>query len=202
MALFDDCPSTGSFSLFPETYPDANDVAVESQQPLRIYADGIYDLFHYGHIRLVKRIKAMFPNCFLIAGVCSDADTNLLKGPTLMNELERAEQVLACRYVDQVIVRCPWVITQEFMQKHEIDLVVHGKDDSYDEHGNDVYAYVKSIGKFFSLMRTKSISTSDIIARVLKQNKLYLERSIKRGLSHSDLGISYDTWHITRSYDC
>jgi glycerol-3-phosphate cytidylyltransferase-like family protein len=60
-----------------------------------------------------------------------------------MNEDERVECVSHCRYVDEVISNSPWCLTQEFIDKHQIDYVTHGEDLSVDEHGNDAYKWIK-----------------------------------------------------------
>ena len=117
-----------------------------------------------------------------------------MKGKTLMNELERAEQVYHCRYVDQLIVRSPWVMTQEYLDEYQIDVVVHGDDNSFDENGNDAYAFIKSIGKYQELPRTDNISTTDLITRILKDYHGFIERCMRRGFTHTDLNIPDNVW--------
>jgi choline-phosphate cytidylyltransferase len=43
---------------------------------------------------------------------------------------------------------------------------------------------------FRATERTKGISTSDIILRIIKDYDLYVERSIQRGYKLEDIGIS------------
>jgi len=54
----------------------------------------------------------------LIVGVCGEEDTLKYKGKTVMTEKERATSVKHCKWVDEVVCPCPWIINQEFMDKY------------------------------------------------------------------------------------
>ena len=54
--------------------------------------------------------------------VCDDETTHLKKGKTVMNGKERAGSLMHCRWVDEVIEHAPWVITQEFIDKHDVSI--------------------------------------------------------------------------------
>ncbi|XP_043698565.1 choline-phosphate cytidylyltransferase 2-like [Telopea speciosissima] len=170
----------------------SGDVA-EANRPVRVYADGIYDLFHFGHARSLEQAKKVLPNTYLLVGCCNDEITHKYKGKTVMTESERYESLRHCRWVDEVIPDAPWVITKEFLDKHEIDYVAHDSLPYADASGagKDVYEFVKSIGKFKETKRTEGISTSDIIMRILKDYNQYVMRNLARGYSRKELGVSY-----------
>ncbi|KAK1257574.1 hypothetical protein QJS04_geneDACA014367 [Acorus gramineus] len=134
-----------------------------------------------------------FPNTYLLVGCCNDEITHMYKGKTVMTEDERYESLRHCRWVDEVIPNAPWVLTQEFIDKHEIDYVAHDSLPYADVSGagKDVYEFVKSIGKFKETKRTDGISTSDLIMRMLKDYNQYVMRNLARGYSREDLGVSY-----------
>lgn len=136
---------------------------------MRVYADGVFDLFHHGHAAHLEKAKKLFgPATYLIVGVCRDADVAKHKGaaPTLTAE-ERAAVLRHVRWVDQVIVNAPWVPTEGFYKKHDIDKVVHD-DGAYvvGDDGEDPFALPKSLGMFEAIPRTPGISSTDIKARI------------------------------------
>lgn len=164
-----------------------------STTPVRVYADGIFDLFHFGHARALEQAKKLFPNTYLLVGCCNDELTHRYKGKTVMTEDERYESLRHCKWVDEVIPDAPWVLTQEFIDKHQIDYVAHDALPYADTSGaaNDVYEFVKKIGKFKETKRTDGVSTSELIMRILKDYNQYVMRNLARGYSRKDLGVSY-----------
>ncbi|KAG2242718.1 hypothetical protein Bca52824_095437 [Brassica carinata] len=164
-----------------------------TDRPVRVYADGIYDLFHFGHARSLEQAKKSFPNTYLLVGCCNDETTHKYKGRTVMTAEERYESLRHCKWVDEVIPDAPWVINQEFLDEHRIDYVAHDSLPYADTSGagKDVYEFVKKVGRFKETMRTEGISTSDIIMRIVKDYNQYVMRNLDRGYSREDLGVSF-----------
>lgn len=165
-----------------------------SPRTVRIYADGIYDLFHQGHAKQLLQAKTIFPKSkvYLIAGCCNDQLTNERKGRTVLTEQERYEALRHCRYVDEVLVDAPWTIDMEFLEKNKIDFVAQDKTPyTLGTSAEDNYQFVKERGMFVATQRTEGVSTSDMIARIVRDYDTYVRRNLARGYSRQDLNLSF-----------
>ncbi|KAG0205508.1 choline-phosphate cytidylyltransferase [Mortierella sp. GBA30] len=160
-------------------------------RPVRIYCDGIYDLFHFGHAKALEQAKKAFPDVYLLVGVCDDKMTHSRKGKTVMTDKERYESVRHCKWVDEVVESAPWVVDQAFLNKHKIDYVAHDDIPYKSVDSDDVYAFVKNQGCFLPTQRTDGVSTSDLITRIVKDYDQYLRRNLERGVTAKELGIGF-----------
>ena len=145
--------------------------------PPRIYVHGIFDLFHYGHTDLLCRVRDQFgPDAIILAGVCSESDFRHrdIRKPVL-SQAERVRSVSACRYVDAVM-DAPWRPDQAFLDKHQIDRVIHNGDTMMEgDDDDDIYAYVKSVGAFMTIPGAPAISTHEIKQRIIHQNDMFVD---------------------------
>ncbi|KAG9005255.1 hypothetical protein FRB90_010470 [Tulasnella sp. 427] len=152
-------------SQLPRTYQPNKP---PSNRPVRIYADGVYDIFHFGHALQLRQAKLSFESVHLLVGVCSDELCSEHKSRTVMNHAERCESVRHCRWVDEIVPDAPWVIDEAFIAKHEIDYVAHDEDPYKGSDGSDdVYHYAKSTGHFIPTRRTPGVSTSELLERIV-----------------------------------
>ncbi len=169
---------------------DSNKKGYSADSPCRVYCDGVFDLFHYGHARALEQAKKLYPHTTLIVGVCTDTDTLYHKGKTVMPQNERVESVRACKWVDEIIQDTPWVPTVSFLDKHNIDFVAHDAIPYASDEMEDVYAEVKAAGRFAETQRTEGVSTSDLILRIIRDYNEYVVRNLSRGYNRKDLGLS------------
>jgi len=141
-------------------------------RPIRIFMDGAFDLMHYGHMNAFRLAKSL--GTHLVVGVNSDETITACKGPPLMNDIERLTMVQGCKFVDEVVPGCPYVMNEAYVnyviQTYKIDYVVHG-DDPCIVDGKDVYEAAKKAGKYQSIPRTEGVSTTDIVGRMLIMTK-------------------------------
>ncbi|KAF2461501.1 hypothetical protein BDY21DRAFT_88260 [Lineolata rhizophorae] len=164
-----------------------------TDRPVRVYADGVFDLFHLGHMRQLQQAKLAFPNTYLIVGVTGDKETHRRKGLTVLSAKERAESVRHCKWVDEVVEDCPWIIADapEFMEKYKIDYVAHDDIPYGADEGDDIYSPIKKQGKFLVTQRTEGVSTTGIITKIVRDYEKYISRQLKRGTPRQELNVSW-----------
>lgn len=145
---------------------------------------GTFDMFHIGHLNLLKRLKSLGDE--LIVAVSTD-EFNLLKGKkTLIPWEQRSDIVSAIKYVDKVIPEKDWDQKVSDIKKYNVDLFVIGDDwqgkfDFLKEHC-EVRYLERTIGVSTTLLKQslsaiKNISKQDLINAldILEQLRADLE---------------------------
>jgi glycerol-3-phosphate cytidylyltransferase len=131
----------------------------------RVYVDMVGDLFHAGHVSLLR--AARNHGDWLVVGVLSDDTAASYKRRPIMSLAERIAVIESCRYVDEVIEDAPFQLTEKFLAEHDIAIVVHG-DDLSPRDAELVYGPAAAAGKVEYVRRTAGISTTQLIQRVLE----------------------------------
>lgn len=128
---------------------------------------GTFDLFHVGHVRLLRRLKGLGE--ILIVGISSDQFNELKGKNSFYSYEERSEIVSACKYVDIVIPENNWEQKRNDIKRYSADLFVMG-DDWTGEFDN-----LSDICDVMYLSRTQNISTTEIKLKLSKINNSKLE---------------------------
>lgn len=130
--------------------------------PLRVVADMTAAIFHVGHVRLLRRIKARWPNCHLTVWLEPDERARALKGRRpLMPFADRREILEACRYVD-----CVEPSPEDYAAHVDaVDLLVRG-DVADPAWIPAFYQSFIAAGKLVVLGRTEGVSSTDLADRL------------------------------------
>ena len=134
-----------------------------------IYTDGIFDLFHRGHLEFLNNIKKKYNNCILIVGIINDNDSETYKRKPIYNEEDRYLIIENLKCVDKIIKNAPLIIKEDFINKNNIDLIVHGFMNINDiDKQKEFFKIPINLNKFDSMPYYKLISTTNIINKIKK----------------------------------
>jgi len=129
------------------------------------YTTGVYDLFHIGHLNIIKRAKELCD--FLIVGVSTDELVQSYKHkiPVIPFE-ERIQIVEAIKYVDKVVPQTSLDKVVAWNQFH-FNAIFHGDD----WKGSSMYDEIKNrfsnlgVDMVF-LPHTQGVSSTEILKRI------------------------------------
>ena len=123
----------------------------------KVITYGTYDLFHYGHQRLLERARAL--GDYLIVGVTAE-DFDKARGKINVEQslMERIEAVKRTGLVDEVIVEEYEGQKIDDIQRYDIDVFAIGSD------WEGVFDYLKEYCEVVYLDRTQGVSSSELRA--------------------------------------
>ena len=128
-------------------------------QRKRVLTFGTFDLFHFGHLKLLERASKLGDELFV--GISSDSLNFSKKNRNpIMNEIERAHIVSSLRFVNSVFLEESLELKRKYLLHYGADILVMGDDwaGKFDEF--------KDICEVVYLPRTKNISTSELLQRI------------------------------------
>jgi len=131
----------------------------------RVITYGTFDLFHIGHLNLIKRAAELGDH--LTVAVSTDAFNQEKGKKSIIPYAQRAEIVGNIKGVDSVIPEENWEQKATDIKKHKIDVLVMGDDWSgkFDEFEN--------LCQVVYLQRTSDISSSELKSAIAMFMRIY-----------------------------
>ena len=116
----------------------------------RVLVDISLTVLHHGHIRLLKRASKLG---YVVVALCTDEEIFKTKGFRPMLRFEQRKEIAsAIKYVQEV-VECKWLIDEDFLDRHNIDFLVHGDDNVNPIPPERTVIYPRTIGISSSKLR-------------------------------------------------
>lgn len=149
-----------------------------------VYIQGSFDLLHNGHIDTLRKAKEM--GDFLYVGVWSDDIVNYFKGSNypILSLHERVLMVLACKYVDDVIIGSNYQVTKDLIKSLNISKVVHprtSEDQVLEEYRHiDPHQVAKELGVYEEFDLDIDITVETIAERVVQNREKYKAKYDKK----------------------
>ncbi len=141
-----------------------------------IYLPGTWDLFHEGHLNIIKRAKALGGN--LIVGVSTDKLVKQYKTVyPIIHYSQRMNIVKACKHVDRV-VKQSGLVTINLLRKLKVDILVLGSD--WKEIELAGVEWMREHRQVIYLPYTKKISTTSIKKKIIKNSYSLIQAELKR----------------------
>ena len=113
-------------------------------EPIKVgYTTGVYDLFHIGHLNLLRKAKAQCD--YLIVGVSTDELVSYKHKQAVIPFEERREIVAAIKYVDEIVTQ-ENMNKMEAWEKYHFDVMFVGDDWKGTDKWNKIEADLNAVG--------------------------------------------------------
>ena len=132
------------------------------------YTTGVYDMFHVGHLNILRRAKEQCE--YLIVGVSTDENVQAYKhkNPVIPYD-QRAEIVHAIRYVDEVV---PQENMDKFAawEKLHFDVIFHGDDWKGSNMYDEIERKLKAVScDMVFLPHTDGVSSTELVELIKRK---------------------------------
>jgi glycerol-3-phosphate cytidylyltransferase len=135
-----------------------------------VYTGGTFDLFHLGHVNLLRQCREIAGTGTVTVGLNTDSFAESYKRKPICTLEERFAVVEACRYVDEVVINWGGADSRMIVDSVRPNYVVVGDDWQQRDYNtqmgwDEAWLRDRDIGILF-VPYTKEVSSSDIISRI------------------------------------
>ena len=134
------------------------------------YTTGVYDMFHVGHLNILKRAKEQCD--YLIVGVSTDENVQQYKRKTPVIPYEQRKAIVeAIKYVDKVV---PQEDMDKFAawERYHFDAIFHGDDWKGSSMYDEIEQKLSAVGcDIIFLPHTDGVSSTQLTPKVNKAIK-------------------------------
>ena len=148
-----------------------------------VYICGEFDVLHKTHIEALKKAKES--GDFVYVGVYDDITVNKRKGKynPVLNINERCLNLLALKYVDDVVFGAPEIITQDLIHNLNVDVVIQfitpkmkeGKCDKEEK----IFEAAKKVGKLKEIEINGELSNDVLSEKIWENKEQYISKYIR-----------------------
>ncbi len=134
------------------------------------YTTGVYDMFHIGHLNILKKAKEQCE--YLIVGVSTDELVRDYKSKNPIIPFEqRCEIIKAIRYVDEVVPQTSMDKLEAYNRLH-FDVIFHGNDWKGSALYNEQEEKLKNVGvEVVYFTYTQGVSSAQLREKIEKGKK-------------------------------
>jgi len=154
-----------------------------------VYVTGSFDMFHVGHAQFLKEARAL--GTFLFVGIHDDKAISESKGVNhpVMTLNERVLNVCACKWVDEVIIGVPRVVTEDLVKTWNIQVVAKGtgymRVHTFD--AENCFAVPKARGIYKEVpSRWPELCQETVVNRIVRDREIFLKRNRDRAQREDD----------------
>lgn len=126
---------------------------------MKVLTFGVFDYFHYGHLKLFERAKALGDYLIVAVQRSEEIHKNKPQAKILYSLEQRLEIIKAIRFVDEAI---PYSEVSEDIKNIDFDILVIGGDQNNESIKRAVEWCNKNNKKVVVLPRTPNICSSQI----------------------------------------
>lgn len=142
---------------------------------VRIFTAGTFDLFHSGHLNILKNAKAA--GDYLIVGVSTDDLVRSYKEKPIMSYEHRCDIIRHINYVDEVVQQQNLFDVEQFKQLNA-DYYVIG-DDWKNNFSNSGLNWLRNNNKILFFPYTKGLSTTMIKKKIIRNTSSSIYKKIQ-----------------------